>query len=675
MPSRHISERRDRRVVVESWRVDEWQPLNRAPAHLSEHETPVLLANMKALEAYIEGKSAREILEESRLSIHVARRLGDRGARRHPITKARYGWHVCDPTFRLDEGSLPPHDGQERNSADDDADEKLMASNRGRGALRRLLNRVPGIRDKLDAAILKCDFDEPEKRVNPTVRMVHDYFLRTCRKSGVKDTEYPFNADYKGYQAIREYRERLLRMNTRTAANIIGGSELRAKASHEQSRSTAKELSPRCLPMERCEVDTWLADMMLKAFYEQNPELAKLLQPLRPNIYVAADRGSNAILALLPYFTAASAATRAVLRAILLPHKRRTIPGYAYPDEPCCPQELPELLWHVPLYLAMDLASHQKQLQVDAAARTLGLKVRMPSRSHTPRERIGAEGIAGDLTSATQHWVIGTGNSPVSPYRREPEAFAVHYAVARLLDFCEMYMAAHNLAKGSDGSSPMGRIRQALAEGRCVQVPMRENLRPIAEELLSPAFPAGIHHNVGGVPYVEKEHGRYFAEYGTDDYATLEWLGSQRAKNLQLHILEDASRAALFQRKGDQLMRLCGLKVMHRTWGRPHALMERQIYERLRDRGKNATDHMPSAAAGLLNVLRGDGGASLGLTPYDLQRELAQLMMTTRGEEGATRFFEGTPEDNGHSDPHAPLEGGSEEPGKEDGDGYDIDED
>jgi hypothetical protein len=601
--------RRSRQALVQSWGAQAWRPL----IHV-KFDNPLLeqeaRANQRALELYLASKPEAEIKEKTGVSAVHARRLGERASRLDRFTGRPYGWVVCAPTFRVDRGcgrlGPPPN------------------------TLTALFARHPTIRQRVDQAFLEGDLGRGTKVANPAVVDVHAYFKKLCKREGLTDKDYPFNCAREGYVSLCKYRRSLLKRNTLKAAMVLGGKPQQAYERGLEVRANASSAVPLHPPFDRFEADEWTTDLLVQVLEKSEaPRLAAVTRLLRARLYAMVDRGSGAVCAYRLFFHDPGAALMALLKAAILPHQRPAIRAFVYPEGPCYPSEIEGMQWMLPRVVALDRAPHQAALLADSACQTLGLRLELGAPNR-PLERVGVESLYRVLTQMTRHWPNATGNHANSTFRREPERHAHRYEIGLLHDFWEAFFALYNTARMPDGSSRIEHVQHALADGSAFLLPMDDALRPMAGEMLCPAFPVHVCHTLGRAAYVQAQYGRYYPAGGQKK--VLEAVSAQGMAGLRLHILEDASRAVLYRENGNAELRVCELKQIHRVWSREHRLTERMVYERLRSNGLTRSVSPTTIGGVLQELVRSGKGREGGFSNQaEAENVLAELTLLTRG--------------------------------------------
>lgn len=618
--------------MLEAWECGAWTPVVSYapdnPAKVATYED-----NKTALTMYIENKPLDEIRKETGLAPMQVRRLARRAAARHPLTKERYGWCVCVPDFRIDVGASEPDDepaAQEGSSIASDA-MKRSESNTRSGDFRRFLEAHPNVLEFLLLAILKGKLGRTAPVTNPSLTDIHAEFKRRCRADKVTDDQYPLCTVNQAFESLRRFRARVLAAHLEDAAMVLGGKPMLATLALTANRGSATTVTPVVLPMARFEQDTWSVDALLGVMERVSPEMAKLLAPLRLQLLAMVDRGSEAVCAFELFAEDAAAAQSRLLCSTFAPHVRRRIRAFDYPAGPCFPSEIQALEWCRPRQLAMDRIAYQVQLRVDSACRTLDITPDFSDKKQ-PVDRIGVEGLFGVLTRVVKHWPIATGNSSVSSFRREPEKHASKFLMALAVDFFECFFAVYNTMERPNGTSRIGGLLAAIEDGSAYVKPTTPCLRALVPVLLAPAFSVRINHPPETGPYVECRYARYFPQ-DASARETLTAVSARGTPNLRLHILDDASKGVLTEVRSGVEVELCRLKVLDRTWGRQHKLLERESVKSIRKRYRVRVTSATTAAGYLLQVMQVHGHQALGVgTRREAQRRIAQLTLETHGD-------------------------------------------
>lgn len=474
-------------------------------------------AQKLAVELWVNEAPESTIKKRCGLEASRVREMVRRAVSINPRTRAIVGFWACVPNFvvrRPTNIRTKPFNPAERS------DGKGMT-----GVLDLFFQTHPGIHKNLVEFVRKrrTEGSAPVALLSP--KAVHEVFIGQCREHGLEGAGgWPFNADRRGYEAVRRwYKRERWKAPIRAASNAHGDAAGNLANIDFQllGKSSARR---RLMAYEHTQLDEHYMDAMWEVGYPLPGGQFASITTTRLWALVMSESRSTAVLSSTVSWRERydrADVMRLILRA-LEPPKRYQLRvdgdvNYQYREGAAYPGELPEFTRFGWNQLSFDAdISHVSPATISAICDVVGCR---PSS-----ERVGAqparviiEGFFGYLTQMLKRSPAATGNRPDSPARRDPEAAALRYRLFAFIaeEFLDLVCRNYNSTPSTacDGLTPLSLLRELLSRGECYRMPIGAvneanlwRLLPMHRATLTKSRgvgPLGV--NLFGARYVSKD--------------------------------------------------------------------------------------------------------------------------------------------------------------------------
>ncbi|MDP2381569.1 MAG: hypothetical protein Q8N00_02065 [Nitrospirota bacterium] len=449
------------------------------------------------------------------------------------------------------------------------------------GALMRLFDCHPSIRETVDQLFLKQGPKEVVQESRIQVKAIHKRFIAACKAKGLTAGDYPLNMNHRGRRALGSYLRRLLKQNLQEAAKARYGKD----AARRLSLDGGGDANMVRRPYERTQFDGHRIDAFFTIELPHPSGGTQILTLDRLWILLIKDVFSRAVLGYVICISKEYSQVdvlRCVKRAVL-PWTRMdlTISGLHYPEGGGFPSAvLPDYVWAVWDEFWMDNGKANLAEAVRTTlTRTIGCAVNA-GPVNAPERRSIIERFFQTLEENGYHRLPSTtGSGPKDPRRNDPEKAALRYHIKfeHLEQLTDVMIAQYNGAPHSSlGCSPLERLAYCVNDSSLLPRTLSEHLRSNLALLGVPALrtiQGSLKH--GKCAYVEFEGVRYSND-------VLRRSPDLIGQKLSLRIdLEDLRCITAFLASGQEF----GVLTAHGLWGRtPHSLEARKAINHLRIR-------------------------------------------------------------------------------------------
>jgi hypothetical protein len=232
-------ERFDRRALSPDQRnVDTWAPFDEQSIKKVDRRRQFIRGKL-AVTLYMAGKTAKEVLDRTKLSAKAVLKKVRRCLSPHPDGEI-WGWRALVPGARVKPYTRekPANPGQRYGFS---------------GAFTQLLLRYPSLRTTIGTSVFGADGELGKTDLD--FGDVFKGFIDACRALDIKKTEYPFCADRMGYVSLWRYVQNLLHDNFDLAAKQLYG-----EAAVRKLRTSGGEDRPDLDVFQRVEFDAYKVD-------------------------------------------------------------------------------------------------------------------------------------------------------------------------------------------------------------------------------------------------------------------------------------------------------------------------------------------------------------------------------------------------------------------------------
>lgn len=427
---------------------------------------------------------------------------------------------------------------------------------------------------------------------NMSLKSLHTKFLKECRRLGVKEYEYPFNTDSRGYKALRVYVRHL------ESDDIIRASYRLNKDNRQKALSTGYGNTYTVVPVapySMVQIDGHVIDCIYSVEVENPDGTSTWLPASRCWVIAVVDVATRCILgySMTPERNYDSADVLAALRNAIEPKQRpdfKRIPQLddSYPENGGFPDTaFPEL--HYPLFdsIMLDNAkSHLSKLTVDKVVTVLGCCMNFGSVA-TPETRGIIERMFGTIERGCFHrlpMTTGSSSTDLKRHNAEKNSAKYHFTYEDIQELMAYSIAVYNNSAHSslNNETPIQALKRKVGTFGMYPRLVSENDKATIDK---------IHHLTdftvtrkvcgkqenGRRPYVEYEGVVY---RGNILSSTYEYSG--RTICLQVDA-DDISKVRMFDEDGRFIEKLYATG----QWRNPHSLKTRRLARALaRAKGK-----------------------------------------------------------------------------------------
>jgi Integrase core domain. len=340
------------------------------------------------------------------------------------------------------------------------------------GLFQYLLDQYPSIKEVIEDFYFKRRKPGIIQEPRIKVKNLHKKFLDSCRTSGIKISEYPFNTNDLGKRSLERYVKKLESRYYLEGIKRYGDQAL----VNAKTTGLGEQNHPMTIkPFERVQFDGHRIDVMISIVFKtpEGDEVIKVMD--RIWLLAIIDVGTRAILG---YYLSLNKEYSAIdvlqcIKNAILPKKKMdlTIPALKYYEQGGFVSEvIEETQWGVWEEFFYDNGkANLANIVRERLTKTLGCSINA-GPVNTPTRRALIERFFGILEENGYHRILSTtGSNPSDSRRHEPEKKAVKYKISfeDIQQLTEVLISNYNGTShsGLEGLSPIEAMQQRISRG------------------------------------------------------------------------------------------------------------------------------------------------------------------------------------------------------------------
>ena len=549
-----------RKLDVTTWPTVNEELLAEAERKLFCKRRDAVLAYLQTRNAVLAGKSLG--LPRQELTRLIARCIANDSDGRI------VGFRGCQPFYRVK--------NYQRAKLPEEQSGKGTA-----GLLHALFRQYPEIEQSLeDYTLRRGDQLGLPPRIGLTD--IRNKLLALCREAGFPATIYPLNTAEGGIRSLAKWRKRLADTDGRAYIKDQFGEA--ASRNYDEGREGA---SPLIDKHQIWVFDEYTLDTLVSIGIPDKAGGVKWLPMARFKAISGRRRGSKDVSAC-QIVLKTEPNTADFLKCIemaIRPHERRkfTVPGFAYPKQPCFASELPGCGWVLPSVIMLDNSKvHLSKATRRVITEDLGCTVQY-GVVRRPRARGDIENWHSYLAREFRRIATTTGTGPSDTRRNDPEKAVVQLRlqVDHIEQLLELLVAKYNATplNSLKGKTPIEAFTLwARDDNNVVRCVPEKNRCCIALDDLHVDVRIASDIGSGKQPVIRYQ----YADYIGPKLATFRSRGGEEC----VLVLNEnsAHEAILYAKDGAELDRLHARGI----WAAPHVLSQRVNFVKLHKKGKVA---------------------------------------------------------------------------------------
>lgn len=496
-------------------------------------------ANKLAVDMWLEGKLAEEIVSKTGVKIRLARNMALKAVQLNRLARDIHGYWACIPGRRLGRSSWS------RCAALDPA---FAQDGKGlKGCLDDLLQKYPDIERRF-VHFAKYRWAEGIAVVSLlTPKVLHRVFIDLCKQHGLEERgEWPFTSKRRGREAVRRWYHSERYKQTAQAVSNANGEAAGVQAAMDMKQLELSAVDSYFRAYERVELDEYYIDAIWDIAFPNADGTYQHIRTTRLWLLALVCSGSNAILAATLSFKRKydrNDVMRLVRMALDPPPRiklRYSNESYQYAAGASFASELEGLRGNTWQTLSLDRdASHVSDETLAAIENVVGCRV-VSETLGVPRTRCDIEGLFRQLARDVEALPSATGNSPDSPVRRDPETAAKRYrlVVPMAEEIVDVWARNWNATPSAacQGVSPLQRLQELVNSGEVFRSPVGVFKRSALWRLL-PVYEATLSRARGVGPLGVNLHGARYVSREMNADPELQYLSDSRVR---VYVQEDA---------------------------------------------------------------------------------------------------------------------------------------